>query len=178
MYVIKSITAALALATVFGAQEAEAATITPYTFTWSGVGPGTPYQSVVNFTLSGTQTAALSLSFYTGSGSDRTGYILLDGATRLTTASATACDSGGAPFAGGCSFIYSNTVDGTTLFAGLDAGEYTLGVLETAQPSSGTLEFDLTVEGIPSEVPLPAGGLLLIGALGGIAALRKRQKAA
>ena len=29
-----------------------------------------------------------------------------------------------------------------------------------------------------STVPLPAGGLLLLGALGGIAALRRRRKAA
>ncbi|MBE0414688.1 MAG: VPLPA-CTERM sorting domain-containing protein [Yoonia sp.] len=29
---------------------------------------------------------------------------------------------------------------------------------------------------MPTPVPLPAGGLLLVGALGGLAALRRRRK--
>ena len=36
----------------------------------------------------------------------------------------------------------------------------------------------LTVKGVPTAVPLPATGLLLIGALGGIMGLRRRRKAA
>lgn len=36
----------------------------------------------------------------------------------------------------------------------------------------------LTVTGLPAAVPLPAGGLLLLGALGGVVALRRRRKAA
>ena len=39
-------------------------------------------------------------------------------------------------------------------------------------------ETTLTIETAASQVPLPAGGFLLIGALGGLAALRRRHKLA
>jgi hypothetical protein len=33
------------------------------------------------------------------------------------------------------------------------------------------------IQAVPSEVPVPAAGLLLLGALGGVAGLRRRKKA-
>ena len=41
----------------------------------------------------------------------------------------------------------------------------------------GKAHFSLEFDAAPATVPLPAGGLLLIGALGGIAALRRRRAA-
>lgn len=52
------------------------------------------------------------------------------------------------------------------------AGTYVLMFSEGNQPNNGSAEF------IISAVPLPAGGLLLLGALGGLAALRRRKQAA
>ena len=40
----------------------------------------------------------------------------------------------------------------------------------------GTAHFSVEFDAVPSTVPLPAGGLLLIGALGGLAALRRRRQ--
>lgn len=40
---------------------------------------------------------------------------------------------------------------------------------------SGNAHFSLEFDATPATVPLPAGGLLLMGALGGIAALRRRR---
>jgi len=40
----------------------------------------------------------------------------------------------------------------------------------------GSAHFSIETAAAPSPIPLPAGGLLLLGALGGIAALRRRAK--
>lgn len=42
----------------------------------------------------------------------------------------------------------------------------------------GIAHFSVEFDALPAAVPLPAGGLLLLGALGGIAALRRRNKLA
>lgn len=57
------------------------------------------------------------------------------------------------------------------LFANLDAGTYTIGLDESNRPVGGSADFRAA-----AVVPLPAGGLLLLGALGGVAALRRRGK--
>ena len=44
----------------------------------------------------------------------------------------------------------------------------------TAGPSA---QAGVLIEAIPSQVPVPAAGLLLLGALGGVGALRRRKKA-
>ena len=43
--------------------------------------------------------------------------------------------------------------------------------------TGGKAHFSLAFDSAPATVPLPAGGLLLLGALGGIAALRRRRSA-
>lgn len=43
--------------------------------------------------------------------------------------------------------------------------------------TNGKSNFSLAFDSAPATVPLPAGGLLLLGALGGIAALRRRRNA-
>ncbi|WP_372675380.1 VPLPA-CTERM sorting domain-containing protein [Aquicoccus sp.] len=55
---------------------------------------------------------------------------------------------------------------------GYGAGTYVLMFSEGNDPNNGSAEF------IISAVPLPAGGLLLLTALGGVAVLRRKRKAA
>ena len=57
-------------------------------------------------------------------------------------------------------------------FAGLDAGTYRVGFFENGSPTNVQADFRV------SAVPVPAAGFLLVGALGGLAALRRRKKAA
>tara|TARA_R110000787_G_scaffold147732_1_gene261557 strand:- start:1078 stop:1611 length:534 start_codon:yes stop_codon:yes gene_type:complete len=46
---------------------------------------------------------------------------------------------------------------------------------DVVAPSSA--QAGILIQGIPAQVPVPAAGLLLLGALGGFAALRRRKKA-
>jgi len=57
------------------------------------------------------------------------------------------------------------------LFA-LESGDYRLGLYESDYPSQGSAEFTI------SAVPLPAGGVLLLTALGGMGLARRKRKAA
>ncbi|MFX0547400.1 VPLPA-CTERM sorting domain-containing protein [Roseovarius sp. S1116L3] len=57
-------------------------------------------------------------------------------------------------------------------FSGLAAGNYRIGFFESGDPE--TTQLDVRV----SAVPLPAAGFMLFGALGGLAAMRRRKKAA
>ncbi|SNR88525.1 VPLPA-CTERM sorting domain-containing protein [Puniceibacterium sediminis] len=171
MFSIKKIPAILTvfIMSVISGQAVQAATTTPFIFTWSSV----PYSHSEVFTIGANEVGSLSLLSYSGVGpTEASGFIFLNGSTRLTT-DTTACNGAGGVFFGGCNIIQSTTPDGTILFSGLGAGTYTLGVYERRIPSSGTLAFNLD-----ATVPLPAAGLLLLGAIGGAAALRKRRKAA
>lgn len=98
--------------------------------------------------------------------------------------SATACD--GAAFAdvfgtGGCNFITGENGKRDVIkpdakepiLAGLKPGDYTIGIYESQNPNEGSADFRAA-----AVVPVPAGGLLLIGALGGAAALRRKKKQA
>ncbi|WP_425102236.1 VPLPA-CTERM sorting domain-containing protein [Tropicibacter sp. S64] len=115
-----------------------------------------------------------------------TGFIILqDGGTRYTTQH-TACNNTNVllPIRGKCNLVTndpgasltSHLPTTATPYITLAAGTYYLGGYD-GNDAAGTVEFQIT-EGAYQEispVPLPAGGLLLAGALGGIAALRRRK---
>jgi hypothetical protein len=65
----------------------------------------------------------------------------------------------------------SNRPDAYASISGISGGTFDTVVLRSV--GSNAFEF-----GALSAVPLPAGGLLLLGALGGLGALRRRKKAA
>ncbi|MEQ3711187.1 MAG: VPLPA-CTERM sorting domain-containing protein [Tateyamaria sp.] len=67
--------------------------------------------------------------------------------------------------------LASNTTDGF-IFSGLGNVEYTLTVDGSLRPTSGAVAlYDLKI----SAVPIPAAGFMLLGGLGGMAALRRRK---
>jgi hypothetical protein len=95
---------------------------------------------------------------------------------------------------GGTTFTYGYEIEFAPLFGSLPIGLLTPGASSTVRTSMtvksilATNEAQVVVEmgdpsdvgpflstAAPSPVPLPAGGLLLIGALGGLAALRRRK---
>jgi hypothetical protein len=63
----------------------------------------------------------------------------------------------------------------TTIFT--FAGKFdSLKVVDTSPGGTGRDGFDIdSISVTPATIPLPAGGLLLLGALGGVAALRRRK---
>jgi hypothetical protein len=119
-----------------------------------------------------------SLDSYSGTGIEQTGFYLdriVSGTrTRLTNVT-TACSSAMWASRGLCNLITASTPDGTELFSNLAAGDYGIGIFDSATPESGSLAFKVSKV---APIPLPAAGFLLLGALGGIAALRRRKNAA
>lgn len=71
-----------------------------------------------------------------------------------------------------CNLLFLAESTPKALFSGLAAGSYTFGIFGDASPFAGSLTFGVTKV---SEVPLPAGGVLLLSALGGFAAMRRRK---
>jgi hypothetical protein len=86
--------------------------------------------------------------------------------TSAITADAGACDL--LKTSGGTSATAS--APGQILFAGVGPGEYVLGFYEFSDP---IVSAQFTVTAAP--IPLPAAGFLLVGALGGLAAMRRRK---
>ncbi len=78
----------------------------------------------------------------------------------------------GTPNGTPCNLVFSAASTPITLAEDLSAGIYTFKVFGGSVPNAGSLSFGITKV---SEVPLPAGGLLLLTALGGIAATRRRK---
>lgn len=85
--------------------------------------------------------------------------------------------SGISLFASEAETNYSGQISNMIRAGGSDTLRVTYGDPERRPGGSagGNGHFSLELDGAPSTVPLPAGGLLLMGALGGIAALRRRR---
>ncbi|MEM6371357.1 MAG: VPLPA-CTERM sorting domain-containing protein [Pseudomonadota bacterium] len=144
-----------------------ASAVTTVTFSWSS----TPTVQTQDF--SSAVGFDLVLSSYTGVGSVQTGYVLRNAAGDLFTSDSSACNGAGSAFFGdGCNLVQAAVEDGTVLLTGLAAGDYTLGIYDSARPVSGTLAFDI------APVPLPAGGLLLLGGLGAAGVIARRRRKA
>lgn len=157
-------------------------------FTW-GSAPASGY---AEFTID--TDSFVYIADYSGpTGSGYTGFMLVEqGGATLTTDQGAACNNLNVllPVRGGCDLVTNQTSPGltssnpstATAYTMLTAGTYYIGMYEGSQPADGFLSFQIS-EGEYQEVtpvapvPLPAGGLMLVGALGGIAALRRRKKA-
>ncbi|EIE49060.1 hypothetical protein C357_20857 [Citreicella sp. 357] len=158
-------------------------------FTWSAA----PTSAYVTFEVDA--TSYLYMDEYSGMSAspEYSAFMLYRGATNLTQ-DYTLCAHSTvlADIRGRCNLVTNYGASGaitnydltstTTAFAVLNPGvEYLVGVVEGGTPADGLLSFQIS-EGayVPAAaaVPLPAGGMLLLGALGGIAALRRRRKAA
>jgi hypothetical protein len=135
---------------------------------------GGPYFFGASF--DGTDGAGVfAFNFFNGSATDKTVGVTIG--TVLQTAFSAVFTSGVTAewLNGGSAFIpqgVTSTFEITTLLAPGTAD--TLKVTYGDVVGGGRADIDLVI----AAVPLPAGGLLLIGALGGLAALRRRKKAA
>lgn len=99
------------------------------------------------------------------------GYYVTDpNGNRLEDSTSTTCS--GMTGVVQCNLLFQGQPTPTTLFSNLTAGTYTFGVIADTVQNTGSITFGITKV---SEVPLPAGGLLLLTALGGIAATRRRK---
>lgn len=154
---------------------------TDINFGWASTGAS----GYVQFTA--TDVVDFFLTGYSGAttGSEYTGFILREvGGANLTSdylfcnTTATA-----APIRGRCNLAtnltspssVSYTPSTSTALMSVGPGTYYLGFSEANSPTSGAISFRIAEI---ATVPLPAGGLMLVGALGGLAALRRRKKAA
>lgn len=154
------------------------------TFAWSD----TPVSGYIQFTT--TQAFDFYLTSYLPeSGSTVSGYVLKEvGGTNYTTQT-TFCDrsvvldaiEGSCNLANGAyatddySGYETTQPDSYAALGRYAAGTYYLGFYESGDPVSGSIGFR-TSEVSASEVPVPAAGGLLLAALGGTAALRRRRK--
>ncbi|MFW2541560.1 VPLPA-CTERM sorting domain-containing protein [Primorskyibacter sp. 2E107] len=154
-------------------------------FDWSSA----PSSAYAKFTVD--TTSNVFITAYSGpTGSDYTGFVLLrEGGTRQTIQTS-ACNNSNVliEIRGSCNLVTNQTSpafasynpDTGTAYTTIGAGTYYIGMYEGSSPTSGSLDFQISEGAFQNiaPVPLPAGGLLLVGALGGLAALRRRKKAA
>lgn len=74
------------------------------------------------------------------------------------------------------SFVRTSSLD--TIFDSVNGYTQTLKVTwDGVALNNGNTTAQFDIQAVPSEIPVPAAGLLLISALGGVAALRRRRKA-
>lgn len=85
-------------------------------------------------------------------------------------------ESGNSIHVGAQKRYFSGELDTMIAGGGIDTLRISFGDPKTRVgfPDGGIAHFSIETVAAPSPVPLPAGGLLLLGALGGIAALRRR----
>lgn len=80
----------------------------------------------------------------------------------------------------GISNVFLGTIAVTSDVVGLDLsgfGSITRLLFDDSSTAAGVGYANFSFDQVAAPVPLPAGGLLLIGALGGLAALRRRKLA-
>jgi len=161
-----------------------------FSFTWTdaGAAQGGPYQGA--FTFTSDSMFDLRLGEVSGDyGEDDVSAITLDrilgGGTFERLTNLNSCSNSDGTLEGACNYFSEVDADGPRagaalkegdlLFTGLAAGDYRLGLIEINTPENGSAGIDYRGT---APVPLPAGGLLLLGGLGAIGALRRRKKAA
>ncbi len=151
-----------------------------FDFTWNS----TPFSGYITFN----SDKAFDLYFenYIPNNADSkqySGFVLRDSEGNFLQtgdANSTGCnDAAFSIIAGPCNLVTGQNGEGnyikpdtdTPIFAKLAAGTYTIGIDETNRPVGGSADFRV------SAVPLPAGGVLLLSALGGMGFLRRRKTA-
>lgn len=136
---------------------------------------------VIFQTVPGTvqQTAFFNIGFdfnlsvdWEANGNNFIGFAVDDETQRLSLApSSTTCAGTSGPEA--CDELFGSTVEPLVLGGDFEAGSFNLSVFATNfGATTSTLTFSINKV---APVPLPAGGLLLIGALGGFAMVRRRK---
>jgi hypothetical protein len=174
MSFMKNTTAAfaIALAGVLPATQADALVLDGGwdTFNWSG-GVSASWVQTFSFTLTGSAILKVTDAFISGDMFDIFNFGVLLGSTSAVPAGLglSIVDDYDAAFADG---------DWSSASFTLGPGSYeitgTVAQIATGFSSGGgALRLDTTV---PSPVPIPAAGWMLVTALGGIAALRRRRK--
>ena len=163
-----------------------------FNFAWGGAlngdGGGPPGSAFVKFSVD--NTFELIFENYVPTGLDPktgefevTGLVVLEEGGPRYTEQGSFCDNVNvlAEIRGKCSLIggefnenplvtYRPDSSGNTPIMTLAAGTYYIGLYESESPERGGASFRIV------EVPLPAGGLLLLTALGGAAMVRRRRK--
>jgi hypothetical protein len=168
-----SIKAIAVIATLFSAGSGSAATLNADAG-WTGFafqGVGTSAYHSFSFTLVGQAVLSVVDGFFAGDRFDVISNGVSQGMTSLPVAGATNLASNW-----DAAFANPNYSKGTFNFG---PGSYTVSLLVTDR-SPGTTDHlgAIRLDSIAAVVPVPAGGLLLISALGAAAALRKRRKQA
>jgi hypothetical protein len=102
------------------------------------------------------------------------GFVVEDSAGNLidTPAMDSRC-ADGSPTGAECELIFSSQYSGIDLASGLSAGSYNFGIFAGTALAGGSITFGVSKI---AAVPLPAGGLMLLGALGALG-LKRRRKA-
>lgn len=157
-------TACAAVLALGAATTAQAVTFTPnvndqFTFTFDlGAGQGEEHTLGIGFDF------FLTIDSVTGD-NPLLGYFI-DGPEGRLTNESTCSGFGGAS---NCDLVFASEPDGQQLFRSQAAGVYTFGIFAGTVQQSATITFGV------SKVPLPAAGLLLMGALGALGMKRRRK---
>ena len=142
----------------------------------AGGSAGTPFFAYLDMNVSREFSLVLEDYQPTNTGSAQSFFSILNLGTNSFVTTASTCSSTLAAING----YNCNPVNGTNgsagnpppiAFSGLEAGNYRISFYESGDPDSVQADFRV------SAVPLPAAGFLLFGALGGLAAMRRRKKA-